>query len=127
MKQIEKDIVHAVKQHHDFRSEGRSSYCPGLTGDRDKLMWARHLEFRYELWGNAIAFGNAGHKKLYVSTCGYPTPTTASRLNAVFAGFDIPMSVHIRKKHPVYSLNGQEISSPSGSRVLAGSWLIIFR
>ena len=129
MKQVQQDIVKAIRCHSNVKSGSANSsgYAlrDGLTGDRDKLSWYRD-EFRYELWSHGIAFGNAADKKLYVSTCGYNTATTVSRLNAIFAGFDIPMAAVIRKKSTVFTLNGQDIDSSRNKRVSAGAWSVMF-
>ena len=129
MKQVQQDIVKAIRCHSNFKSGSANSsgYAlrDGLTGDRDKLSWYKN-EFRYELWSHGIAFGNAADKKLYVSTCGYNTATTASRLNAIFAGFDIPMAAVIRKKSTVFTLNGQDIDSSRNKKVSAGVWSVMF-
>ena len=129
MKQIQQDIIKAIRCHSNFRSGSAkgSGYArrDGLTGDRDKLSWCKD-EFRYELWSHGIAFGNAADKKLYISTCGYNTATTVSRLNAVFAGFDIPMAAVIRKQCTVFMLNGHDIESSRDTKVSAGAWSVTF-
>ena len=128
MKQIQQDIIQAIRENRNFHSGSASGsgYARkyGLVGDRDKYTIGRDHEFRYELWGNGIAFGNTGIKKLYVSSCGYVTPTTVSRLNAVFAGFDIPMTAVIRDKRIRYTLNGRELCYTRGAKILAGNWIV---
>lgn len=132
MKQIQQDIVQAIRQRKRFTSGNAkgSGYArrEGLTGNRDYLGWDVMYgsgEFRYELWGNVIAKGSASTKSITVSTCGYNTPTTVSRLNAIFAGFEIPMAVTIRKEKAVYSLDGKEIIGViSGLCLQAGEWSV---
>ena len=130
MKQIQQDIVQALRNRKSFcaGSAAATSYSRKyhLEGYRDKLQWGVENEFRYELWGHAIAFGNTEKKKIYVSVCGFNTPTTVSRLNAVFAGLDIPMSAVIRQKKIVYSLNGHDVAPVFAKRVLAGEWTVKF-
>lgn len=126
MKQIQQDIVQAVRNRRSFTAGNASgsgyAVREGLTGHRDKLSWNKK-KFTYSLWGHEIAKGDMFTLKLEVSTCGYDTPTTVSRLNAIFAGCDIPMSVVIRKKETVFLINGQEVS-PGPVRYFAGNWLV---
>jgi len=109
MRQIEQDIVNFVRVGISFHSGTSSSYCPENTGYRDDLQFDEE-KFSYRLWGNEIAKGDKSTKVITVSDCGYPTATTVSRLNAIFAGLDIPMSCMVRKKKMVYFLNGKEIT-----------------
>lgn len=120
MKQIEQDIVNAVRFGVSFVSGTSSNYVPDATGYRDNLTFEKNT-FSYKLWGNEIAKGNTVTKEITVSDCGYPTATTTSRLNALFAGLDIPMSASVRKNTVMYSLNGNPINIKN---LEAGSWKV---
>lgn len=130
MKSIQSQIVGAVRSRSDFRagSPSGSGYAlrNGLTGRRDWLEFDKAKNtFYYLLWGNKIAFGEVDKEgtclNLTVSDCGYPTQTTSSRLNAIFAGLDIPMSCEIRKGKSVFKLNGEEVQE---EMVKAGKYLV---
>ena len=120
MKQIEQDIVNAARFGVSFHSGISSNYVPDATGYRDNLTFDKNT-FSYKLWGNEIAKGNTDTKEITVSDCGYPTATTTSRLNSLFAGLDIPMAVSIRKKQIVYTIHGQEVK-PGMLHYYAGDW-----
>ena len=120
MKQIEQDIVNAVRNGAELHVGTSSNYVPYATGYRDNLTFEKNT-FSYKLWGNEIAKGNTCTKEITVSDCGYPTATTTSRLNAIFAGLDIPMAASVRKKTVMYSLNGNPINTKS---LEAGSWKV---
>ena len=120
MRQVEQDVVQAVRFGVGFHSGTSSSYMPNTTGYRDNLTFEKNT-FSYKLWGNEIAKGNISTKEITVSDCGYPTATTTSRLNAIFAGLDIPMAVSIRKRKIVYSIHGQEVQ-PGMLHYYAGDW-----
>lgn len=100
MRKIEQDIITALRAEKDFKS-GQG---------RDRVEWDGS-KFRVVLWGNCIAEGSTETAAVQVSSCGYSTPTTTSRLNAVFAGLNIPMSVVIRKGELKYTLKGDIIQS----------------
>ena len=130
MKTIQSQIVGAVRSRSNFRagSLSGSGYArrEGLTGKRDWLEFAVTKDrFFYLLWGNKIAFGEVDMPGMFlnltVSDCGHPTQTTASRLNAIFAGLDIPMSCEIRKGKSVFKLNGEEVQE---EMVKAGKYLV---
>lgn len=114
MRIIETEIINALHQRHNF---GTSPLVNNYYGNnpngrkqrRDLLRWTEYDTFRYELWGHAIAEGDMVTNKLSVSDCGYATSTTKSRLNAIFAALDIPMSCTVRKKKMIYFLNGKEL------------------
>jgi hypothetical protein len=120
MRQIEQDIVNAVRFGVSFQSGTSSSYKPDATGYRDNLTFTGDI-FSYKLWNNEIAKGDTSAKEITVSDCGYPTATTTSRLNAIFAGLDIPMAVSIRKKKIVYTIHGKEVQ-PGIMHYYAGDW-----
>ena len=120
MRQIEQDIVNSARFGVSFHSGMSSSYYPENSGYRDDLIFEKNT-FSYKLLGNEIAKGNTASKEITVSDCGYPTATTTSRLNAIFAGLDIPMAVSIRKGKTVYTLHGQEVS-PGMLHYYAGDW-----
>lgn len=106
MKTIEQDIIKAVRDRKNLltgKASG-SSYAQmhGLTGYRDSLKWDRGSGcFMYHLWGNLI-FHRTGLHSITVSDCGYATPTTVSRINAIFAALDIPVTASVRKGKTVY-------------------------
>ena len=120
MRQIEQDIVQAVRNGAELHLGTSSSYVPSSDCYRDDLIFEKNT-FSYKLWGNEIAKGNTASKEITVSDCGYPTATATSRLNAIFAGLDIPMAVSIRKGKTVYTLHGQEVS-PGMLHYYAGDW-----
>lgn len=125
MRQVEQDIVQAARFGVSFHSGTSSSYVPNAAGYRDNLTFDKNI-FSYKLWGNEIAKGNTDSKEITVSDCGYPTATTTSRLNAVFAGLDIPMAVSIRKKKIVYTIHGQEVQ-PGMLHYYAGEWTVTIK
>ena len=120
MRQVEQDIVQAARFGVSFHSGTSSSYKPDATGYRDNLTFDKNT-FSYKLWGNEIAKGNTDSKEITVSDCGYPTATTTSRLNAIFAGLDIPMAVSIRKRKIIYTIHGKEVQ-PGIMHYYAGDW-----
>jgi hypothetical protein len=122
MRQIEQDIVQAVCNGAELHVGTSSSYKPDATGYRDSLTFDKNT-FSYKLWGNEIAKGNTDTKEITVSDCGYPTATTTSRLNAIFAGLDIPMAVLVRKRKIVYTLHGNEVQ-PGMLHYYAGDWKV---
>lgn len=133
MNSVQQDIIRALRERRNFRagSASGSGYArrDGLTGRRDWLEVAVTKEnFFYLLWGNKIAAGEldmpGAVKNLWVSDCGYPTQTTVSRLNAIFAGLDIPMSAVVRKEETVFYLNGEPVTDDI---VKAGSYLVTIK
>ena len=120
MKQIEQNIVNAVRNGAELHVGTSSSYKPDATGYRDNLTFTGDI-FSYKLWNNEIAKGDTDKKEITVSDCRYPTATTTSRLNAIFAGLDIPMAVSIRKKKIVYTIHGKEVQ-PGMMHYYAGDW-----
>lgn len=120
MRQVEQDIVQAARNGAELHVGTSSSYKPDATGYRDDLTFDKNT-FSYKLWGNEIAKGNTDSKEITVSDCGYPTATTTSRLNAIFAGLDIPMAVSIRKRKIVYTIHGKEVQ-PGIMHYYAGDW-----
>ncbi len=123
MRQVEQDIVQAARFGVSFHSGTSSSYKPDAAGYRDDLIFDKNI-FSYRLWGNEIVKGNTDTKEITVSDCGYPTATTTSRLNAIFAGLDIPMAVSIRKKEIVYSYNGHELPDVEKAKGMYGEFNI---
>ena len=120
MKQIEQDIVQSMRFGVSFHTGTSSSYRPDSDGYRDNLIFDKN-DFKYELWGNVIATGNTQDRNIKVSDCGYATATTTSRLNAVFAGLEIPMAVSVRKGKTVFTIHGQEVK-PGMLHYYAGEW-----
>jgi len=122
MRQIEQDIVQAVRNGAELHLGTSSSYVPSSDCYRDSLHFENN-NFSYRLWGNEIAKGNTQAKEIKVSDCGYATATTVSRLNAMFAGLDIPMSASVRKGTTVYKIHGQEVK-PGMLHFYAGEWTV---
>lgn len=112
MRVIQQDIITALRAEKNFKS-GQG---------RDRVEWDGS-EFAVYLWGNKIAKGNLETEAITVSSCGYSTPTTTSRLNAVFAAFDIPISAVIRNYNLMFIRDGGEILS-KGTRTEAGGWIV---
>lgn len=112
MRVIQQDIIQALKAEKNFKS-GQG---------RDRIEWDGR-EFCVVLWGNYIAKGNAETETIRVSSCGYSTQTTTSRLNAVFAAFDIPISAVIRNYDLKFIRDGGEILS-KGTKTEAGGWIV---
>lgn len=112
MRVIQQDIITALRARKDFRA-GQG---------RDRVEW-RECEFRVALWGNNVAKGNADKATIQVSSCGYSTQTTTSRLNAVFAAFGIPISAVIRNYELKFIREGGEILH-KGTKTEAGGWIV---
>ena len=112
MRVIQQDLITALRAEKNFHA-GQG---------RDKVEW-NGKEFEVRLWGNKIAYGNIETETVTVSSCGYSTPTTTSRLNALFAAFDIPVSAVIRKGSLEFYRNGGEIIR-EGTKTEAGKWIL---
>jgi hypothetical protein len=125
MKQIEQDIVQAARNGADLHVGTSSSYVPFSDCYRDSLHFNKNI-FSYRLWGNEIAAGDTQAKEITVSDCGYATATTVSRLNALFAGLDIPMACSVRKGNTVYKIHGQEVV-PGMLHYYAGDWCVTIK
>jgi hypothetical protein len=110
MRVIQQDIITALRARKNFKA-GQG---------RDRIEWDGS-EFCVILWGHHIAEGNAETATIRVSSCGYSTPTTTSRLNAVFAAFDIPVSAVIRNFNLMFVRNGKEVLN-KGTKAEAGGW-----
>lgn len=131
MRMIEQEIIQAIRDRKDFSTPKIQDMYRRKEGRRDVLRWSDIGNFSLELWGHEIVHGDPEVNKLIVSDCGYPTATTKSRLNAVFAAFDIPMSCSVKNKKTVYYLNGKEIIEDNipveqhgGRNIQAGKWLV---
>lgn len=112
MRMIEQEIISALKNESDFQTSVTEDMYRKKEGRRDVLVWNEEYPgiFSLKLWGHQIAKGDTISRTLEVSDCGYATATTKSRLNAVFAALDIPMSCSVRNKKMVYFYKGKEIS-----------------
>lgn len=112
MRMIEQEIISALRQEKDFSTSVTEDMYRKKEGRRDVIEWHDEYPgiFTYRLWGHQIAKGDTISRTLEVSDCGYPTATTKSRLNAVFAALDISMSCSVRNKKMVYFYKGKEIS-----------------
>ena len=109
MRMIEQEIIQAIRDRKSFSTSYTQDIYGKKEGHRDVLQWSEYDTFLYLLWGHEIAAGDLVEKTLEISDCGYPTATTKSRLNAIFAALDIPMSCSVRNKKMVYFLNGKEL------------------
>ncbi len=125
MRVIEQEIIQALQKEKDFQTSVTEDMYRKKEGRRDVIEWHDEYPgiFTYKLWGHQIAKGDTISRTLEVSDCGYPTATTTSRLNALFAGLDIPMAVSIRKKKTVYTIHGQEVK-PGMLHYYAGEWTV---
>jgi hypothetical protein len=112
MRMIEQEIISALKNEKDFQTSVVQDMYGKKEGRRDVLVWNEEYPgiFSLKLWGHQIAKGDTISRTLEISDCGYPTSTTKSRLNAVFAALDIPMACTVRKKKMVYFYRGKEIT-----------------
>lgn len=112
MRMIEQEIISALKNESDFQTSVTQDMYRKKEGRRDVLVWNEEYPgiFSLKLWGHQIAKGDTISRTLEISDCGYPTATTKSRLNAVFAALEIPMACTVRKKKMVYFYRGKEIS-----------------
>lgn len=120
MRMIEQEIIQAIRDRKDLKA-GHSSE---MSGYRDVLTF-NPAGFRYNLWDNCIAGSSEGTKTLMISDCGYATATTRSRLNAIFAAMDIPVTCSVRKEKMVYYLNGIVCPGLGNMRIETGEWTII--
>ena len=124
MRMIEQKIIQAVRDRKSFSTSYTQDMYRKKEGHRDVLQWSEYDTFLYLLWGHEIAAGDLVKKTLEVSDCGYPTATTTSRLNAIFAGLDIPVTCSVHMKIMQWYVNGV-ISSGLGKQTLkAGEWTI---
>ena len=126
MRVIETEIINALRQRQNFETSPIVNNYYGNNPDgrkqrRDSLRWTEYDTFRYELWGHAIAEGDTVTNNLTVSDCGYATATTVSRLNAVFAALDIPVSCAVKNKKTVYFLHGNPVNE---NVILTGDWKV---
>lgn len=120
---IEQEIIQALLKRQDFCTSITEDMYRKKEGRRDVIKWHKDFPgvFVYNLWGHQICKGDVIAKVIEVSDCGYATSTTKSRLNAVFAAFDIPMSCSVRNKSMVYFLSGQETCA---STIGTGEWTV---
>jgi hypothetical protein len=110
MRVIQQDIITALRARKNFKA-GQG---------RDRVEWDGS-EFCVILWGNYIARGNADKATIQVSSCGYSTQTTTSRLNAVFAAFGIPISAVIRNYDLKFIREGKGVLAFE-AETEAGGW-----
>lgn len=125
MRMIEQEIITAVRNQQDFATGIVQDMHRKKEGRRDVLQWNDYGMCTLKLWGHPVAVCDTISKILSVCDCGYPTSTTKSRINAVFAALDIPMSCSIRNKKMVYFLNGKEIEHRA--ILTAGEWHVKIR
>jgi len=124
MRMIEQEIIQAIRDRKSFSTSYTQDMYRKKEGHRDVLRWSDMDNFVYELWGHTIAKGDSVMKILLVSDCGYPTATTKSRINAVFAALDIPVTCSVHRKIMQWYVNGI-LSSGLGKQTLkADEWTI---
>lgn len=126
MRLIEQEIIKALRTEMDYASSVTQDTYRKKEGKRDVIQWHEDYPgiFSYKLWGHQIAKGDTVSRTLEISDCGYATSTTRSRLNAVFAALDIPMSCSVHRKIMRWYVNGM-LSSGLGKQTLkAGEWTI---
>jgi hypothetical protein len=123
MRMIEQEIITALQKGKDFCTPKVQDMYRKKEGHRDVITWSKEYGglFSYKLWGHTIAAGDTFYNNLTIADCGYPTATTKSRINAVFAAFDIPMSCSVKNKKMVFYLNGKEVSGPD---IKADDWTV---
>ena len=119
MRMIEQEIIQAIRDRKDLKA-GHSSE---MSGYRDVITFSPS-GFSYRLWDNCIAVSSDDTRTLVIDSCGYATATTRSRLNAIFAAMDIPVTCSIRNKKMVYYLNGIMLSGRSNMQIDTGTWQI---
>ena len=119
MRMIEQEIVQAIRNRQDFKD----GHSPKMQGYRDVITFSP-AGFSYRLWDNYIAVSSDGTKILLIDSCGYATATTRSRLNAIFAAMDIPLTCSVRNKKMVYYLNGVILSGLGRMTVDTGEWTV---
>lgn len=121
MRMIEQEIIQAIRDRKSFSTSYTQDMYRKKEGHRDVLQWSEYDTFLYLLWGHEIAKGDTISRTLEISDCGYATATTVSRLNAVFAAFDIPMSCAVKNKKTVYFLHGNPVNE---NVILTGDWKV---
>lgn len=92
MKAINEQIVKAIREQR-FLSKGSN---PEYSGTRDRVEWDGNT-CTVKLWGHTIAMLDFDSKYAKLSDCGYSTPTTRDRLNAVLTSLNIKGYCHIYK------------------------------
>ena len=120
MRMIEQEIIQAIRDRKDLKA----GHSPEMQGYRDVLTFSP-AGFSYRLWDNYIAVSSDGTKTLVIDSCGYATATTRSRLNAIFAAMDIPVTCSVRKKKLVYYLNGIMCSGLGKMTIDTGDWTVM--
>ena len=113
MKQIQQDVVQALRDKRNFRA----------GNGRDRVEW-KGSHFKVYLWDNLIAEGNTKSRDIRVNDCGYATVTTTSRLNAVFAGLDLPVSVRVKDRHTMFYIHGNNVAGGPCPYV-ANKWSVL--
>lgn len=120
MRMIEQEIIQAIRDRKDLKA----GYNSEMQGYRDVITFSP-AGFSYRLWDNYIAVSSDGTKTLVINDCGYPTATTRSRLNAIFAAMDMPVTCSVRKKKLVYYLNGIICSGLGSMKLDTGDWTVM--
>lgn len=100
MRKIERAMVDALRRSAICR-EGAILREANTTVTREHEgtlgTFGHHYETKVLLHGNAIARVEGYSNRLFIRTCGWPTATTCSRLNAVLEGFCSDCRVRRRK------------------------------
>ena len=119
MRMIEQEIIQSIRDRKDLKA-GHSS---DMSGYRDVITFSP-AGFSYKLWDNFIAVSSDATGTLVIDNCGYPTATTRSRLNAIFAAMDIPVTCSVHKKRLVYYLNGKMLTGLGNMDIKTDHWKI---
>lgn len=98
MRKIEKKMVEAILTKQDF-SEGNTRIVQSMSPGNNYTCVYLH--------DNLIAIIPWTLHSIKVSCCGWPTPTTKSRLNAIFQGLNFPGSVYQEKYKMKLSNHGK--------------------
>ena len=83
MRQIEKEMNQAIKAGRDYKKSNTTVICGGVRWDYDTNTWVPVLACVY-LHGNLICTIEKDGRRRF-SCCGWHTPTTRSRLQALGA------------------------------------------
>ena len=100
MRVIEEQIAKAIREQR-FLSKGRSEFYSGI---RDRVEWDGNT-CTVKLWGHTIASLDFENKYAKLSDCGYSTPTTRDRLNAVMSAVNIEGHCRIYKGSMQWTVN----------------------
>lgn len=71
-------------------------YCKQGKNRGDRIIDRRHIDgtIAYRFWGSEIACYDPQRNVLKLDLCGWPTPTTIKRINAILNSFDLRWYVY---------------------------------